>query len=65
MWARMQFERWANDASEAGKEVEKGDEENNCEVGGATEEDLKSPQKKESSSESVTQKITKEEIRSC
>ena len=71
MWARMQFERWSNEAAGNEEIQERSDKENNVdnvkEIGNAKEEeDLKSPQKKENppATESVIQNHTKD-IRSC
>ena len=72
MWARMQFERWTNEAAGNEEVQERADKENNVdsvkEMGNAKaeKEDLKSPQKKESTPapESVIQNHTND-IRSC
>ena len=72
MWARMQFERWSNEAAGNEEVQEKADKENNVdkvkEIGSVKEEEeqLKSPQKKESTPapETVIQNQTND-IRSC
>ena len=72
MWARMQFERWSNEAAGNEEVQERADKENNVdklkEIGSVKEEEeeLKSPQEKESTPapETVIQNQTND-IRSC
>ena len=62
MWARMQYDRWSEEAVREKGEEQKVDKENDVkEVDCAKEVDLKGPQKKENQN-SVIENRTKEEM---